>query len=518
MSVCFCNDDGSLRYEDLDGITEEQDGAASGGGFLQIEQVSISTTHRRKDLGVRCVKRLLEWLNDRDARQCQEHKQAFEAARPPPGDVEAMLTWLESEESLYKTLRAGWSLAVLQPGLENTEEDRGRWHEEHRRKMEGEEPSAADQAREAERMAVRKVARRNVTQQWARLGFRQACFASNFWYVIPSRLGLKTKEEVSDLLITETPERQPVAETDKQLISYLRGAKDVPLASFEADMRRLVASGANLNRCHVLIRAVMNGVTSEAKLRLLVRMGANPNDADEFAQTALHATAELIGGDKSTREGAVVAANTLVGVGASSSVKDVHGNTPLESVLKQIRHHADFDGALGLHWQPGLTMRKRYMSSCLPSLTPPSVLRSSAGCSHHAKTIDCDSSLRPMTIHRVKCRSSRITPRCHLKTWTGRFRCGRTFQRAFEVKRCTRASCTAGSRLWTRSNMFIAYRQEPATQLYCPRSRPSRVSLRIGAVMTTVTVSSSFVMAARSSSPLMVSSMPPRIRMNSSIS
>ncbi len=121
MSVCFCNDDGSLRYEDLDGITEEQDGAASGGGFLQIEQVSISTTHRRKDLGVRCVKRLLEWLNDRDARQCPEHKQAFEAARPPPGDVEAMLTWLESEESLNKTLRAGWSLAVLQPGLENTE-------------------------------------------------------------------------------------------------------------------------------------------------------------------------------------------------------------------------------------------------------------------------------------------------------------------------------------------------------------------------------------------------------------
>jgi hypothetical protein len=236
--------------------------------------------------------------------------------------------------------------------------------------MEGEEPSAADQAREAERMAVRKVARRKVTQQWARLGFRQACFASNFWYVIPSRLGLKTKEEVSDLLITETPERQPVAEPDKPLISYLRGAKDVPLARFEADMRRLVASGANLNRCHVLIRAVMNGVTSEAKLRLLVRMGADPNDADEFAQTALHATAELIGGDKSTREGAVVAANTLVGVGASSSVKDVHGNTPLESVLKQIRHHADFDGALGLHWQPGRDDEKEVYELVLALLDP----------------------------------------------------------------------------------------------------------------------------------------------------
>ena len=172
------------------------------------------------------------------------------------------------------------------------------------------------------------------------------------------------------MLITETPERQPVAETDKQLISYLRGAKDVPLASFEADMRRLVASGANLNRCHVLIRAVMNGVTSEAKLRLLVRLGANPNDADEFAQTALHATAELIGGDKSTREGAVVAANTLVGVGASSSVKDVHGNTPLESILRQICHYADFDGAFGLHRQPGRDDEKEVYELVLALLDP----------------------------------------------------------------------------------------------------------------------------------------------------
>jgi len=81
---------------------------------------------------------------------------------------------------------------------------------------------------------------------------------------------------------------------------------------------------------------------------LLVRLGAAPNDADEFGQTALHATSGLIGGDRATREGAVVAANTLVGLGASRSVRDVHGDTPLESVLKQIRHYADVYGALGL--------------------------------------------------------------------------------------------------------------------------------------------------------------------------
>ena len=76
MSVCSCNGDGSLRYEDLDGLTEEMDAAASSGGFLQIEEVSISEAHRRKDLGVRCVKNLLEGLNARDARQCRENTES----------------------------------------------------------------------------------------------------------------------------------------------------------------------------------------------------------------------------------------------------------------------------------------------------------------------------------------------------------------------------------------------------------------------------------------------------------
>lgn len=127
--------------------------------------------------------------------------------------------------------------------------------------MEGGEPSAADQAQKAERMALQKAGKRKVTQQWARLGFQQACFASNFWYVIPSRLGLKTKEEVSDLLITETPEPQPVNNLDKPLILYLREATASPLPSFGAEVRRLVASGADLNRCHVLLHAVTSGVT-----------------------------------------------------------------------------------------------------------------------------------------------------------------------------------------------------------------------------------------------------------------
>ena len=130
----------------------------------------------------------------------------------------------------------------------------------------------------------------------------------------------------------------------------------------------------SLIRCHVLIHAVMNGLTSEAHLGLLMRLGASPSDADEFGQTALHATAQFIGHQKATRESAVVAANTLVGLGASCSVKDVYGHTPLESALKQIRHFADFDGAFGglsaRHWRPGRDEEKEACELLLALLDP----------------------------------------------------------------------------------------------------------------------------------------------------
>jgi len=240
--------------------------------------------------------------------------------------------------------------------------------------MNGGEQSVQEQAREAERESQRATAVRKVTQQWARLGFAQAKFASEFWYVTPSRLGLKTKGEVSDLRITEMPERQPIAELDKPLIAYLPSSQDAPLAEFETEIRRHVAKGANLDRSHALIRAVMNGVTSEAHLGLLVRMGANPSGADEHGETALHATAHLIGGHEATRAGAVTAAKTLVGLGANPSAKNVYGDTALHAVLKQMRHYKDFDGAFGglkeRHWQLGRDDEKQSYQLLLVLLDP----------------------------------------------------------------------------------------------------------------------------------------------------
>ena len=350
MGVCFCNDDGTLRYKDLDGLTAEQDGAASSGGFLQIEMVSIVEAHRHQDLGIRCVKALLEWLNARDTCERQARKNANTASRPPPGSGEgAYLAWMESaaRKPEWKYLHCGWTLAVLATGTETTDEDRARYHAEAM----GAQPGGAAKA---EREQAHKLALRKVTLQWARLGFRQAKFGSSFWYVTPSRVALKSKTEVAELQITAAPERQPLTPADEPLVDYLAQGPTLTPATFSADVTAHVARGADLNRMHALHHAVLCGVSEEARLQILVNQGADPNGQDEFGRVALHSLASLIGRSPQEQAGAVTAAKALIALGTSRSATDVYGDKPIDAVLKQIRHYEDFDGAFGglreRHW------------------------------------------------------------------------------------------------------------------------------------------------------------------------
>ena len=329
MSVLFCNGDGTVRYADIDGLEAGADRAASRGGFLQIEMVSLVEAHRQKDVGVRCVKALLEWMNARDEREHRERRSSYQTFVTPE----------------YKILHSSWTLAALMPGLETTAEDRLRWRQMDR---EG-EPTAEEQAREEEREAQNAVARDKVRRQWARLGFRQAKFASEYWYLTPDRLCLKTKAEVAALQITEMPKSQPLAEADEPLCDYFfRCASEGRPATFEKDIRKLVAKGADLNRMHALHRALSNGISAEADFQLLVSLGADPKNTDEMGQTALHMMAGLVGQGEETKARAVVAAKALAAVGVPRSVVDVHGNTCLQTVLKQLRHYADFTGAFNL--------------------------------------------------------------------------------------------------------------------------------------------------------------------------
>ena len=234
MGVLFCNDDGTVRFADIDGLDATADDAASHGGFLQIEMVRLDEEHRHKDVGVRCIKALLEWMNARE-----EGRQST-------------LPW-------WNTLHSSWTLAALQPGLETTEEDRRRYFAQEK------EPSAEEKAREEERKAQAIIAHRKVALQWARLGFRQAQFASDYWYLTPNRTCLKTKADVAELQITEMPKIKPIAEADEPLCDYFsRCETEGRPATFELDVRRLVAEGADLNRMHALHRAVKHGIKTEA--------------------------------------------------------------------------------------------------------------------------------------------------------------------------------------------------------------------------------------------------------------
>ena len=256
----------------------------------------------------------------------------------------------------WKMLHAGWTLAVLMPGLENTPADHDRYREQMIAEANGVAPDAAEEEREAQRKAQAEVATRKVMQQWARLGFQQAKFGCDFWYLTPARLTLKSKEEVADLQITREPERQPLHEGDVPFAEYLRSGNCVnengqTVPTFEADVRRFVAQGADLNRMHVLQRALMGGVRSDKELRLLVSLGADPNNTDEFGDTALHCTAELLGGSEPAQKAAVLAAQTLIALGASRAVVNVHGSNPLDAMLKKARFYNDFEGAFGLSRQ-----------------------------------------------------------------------------------------------------------------------------------------------------------------------
>lgn len=291
MGVCFCNNDGTLRYADLDGLDAKNDSAANWGGFLQIELVSISEEHRHKDLGVRCVKAVLEWLNVQDKREREEHLQ------------EEMRSL-----DLKSRLGFGWTLAVLSPGLENV----------------GEDAECRMAAFLRDRPA--SASARKVTLQWARLGFRQAKFGSDFWFLTPGGLALKSKTDVAELQITRVPKREPLHKDDQALLKYLLGCVDDQgrvSAGFEANVRRLVAQGAEPERAHALHRAVEFGVAAGAHFRLLVSLGANLDGTDELGAVALHRTAALLDRGERTQARAVAAAEALISLGANRSVADV---------------------------------------------------------------------------------------------------------------------------------------------------------------------------------------------------
>lgn len=106
---------------------------------------------------------------------------------------------------------------------------------------------------------------------------------------------------------------------DEPLIRFFEACKSgwVP-PTVDADVRRLVAAGANPKRCHALHRVLNRSAPGlkcgEAQVRLLVELGCGANSLDEHGLTPLHWAAH--------EHFDPMCARTLIELGASRSAKN----------------------------------------------------------------------------------------------------------------------------------------------------------------------------------------------------
>ena len=126
MGCHFCNADGTLRYRNLDGLSRAQDRASSFGNFLHIESVALDSSHRGKGVGMRFLNAVLEWER--------------------------------------------WTIAGISAGALN------QWFSWNGMKDESRQPRTEEE---------QAVIEDKVCRSFARLGFKQAEFGSEYWYLVP---------------------------------------------------------------------------------------------------------------------------------------------------------------------------------------------------------------------------------------------------------------------------------------------------------------------------------------------
>jgi len=293
ISLKFCEDDGTVRYEAIEGLDRSLHGEASTSGFMHLEVVSLHEEHRHHDLGLRFVTALLQWLN--------------------------------------QDLETRWTLAVIEPACVNTADDHAAARARCQAKAAGTPLDVAQQEAWTARMSSHKQHTRKLKRQFARLGFTQAAPLNPHWYLVPSKLVFLSKQEVAGVEIDEEPECHPVALSDQPLIDLLTG-RSTHAGNLFAAVQGVVAAGANPAAAHALHWAVSSGITDSAVLGQLVALGVSVNDLDAHHNTPLHVAADK------TQPSVV---RTLLALGASRSLRSLYKLTPFEVAIAKARAHHD---------------------------------------------------------------------------------------------------------------------------------------------------------------------------------
>jgi len=322
ISCLCCNADGTLRFRSLPGLDAKVCGPSNGGNFLHIEQVKLAKEHRGTGVGPRCVDRLLAWDG------------------------------------------APWTFAAISPFTLN--------EDFHARGMRG-EPTAEQVARTNE-------LNDKVSRAFARVGFQQCKFGSEYWYLVPHNRPAQvlTKEQVAHVTATRvpTPKRMDPHGVDSALLAVIYGkplGEDMEedsalltvfygklLGEGRGGSHRLgidpntsvtdlirgvetaLAAGATIDNARLVHRLLASvgpsGLTEEKTMALLpslVNLGASVNLADEMGCTALHIAAE-----NSTCSRAMV--HTLIAMGADRAATSMDGTTPFRAWSDRMQSTRDF--------------------------------------------------------------------------------------------------------------------------------------------------------------------------------
>jgi hypothetical protein len=380
-AVCtFINGAGRLRCHEVPTLCPVAHAGAQHGSFLHVDSVIVVVEERRRELGLRFVRALLDavpfwtlavmspraWqLASRDDDDNPPDKGLRTLNLLPAAAVDAQPAHISRDELVHACVAAAAAArdgALLPVHLRLIEA--ALWPREQR----------ADRA---------------VCLHFARLGFQQCAPADEHFFVTPDALRLCSREQAHDKPIALSTPDAPLCDADVALneavAAQLASHADVMDAPSEA-VHAALADGAQPDRARVL-HAVVTQLARDVHhtdvarawvaLRMIVTvLGAGVDAADEGGSTALHLAASYH---------YAPAVTSLLALGASCGVYNERGHTPAHVASRQSRTRGDFfrSGPLGgsmaaahanlhaiLHAHDGAAFRASLGLRCGALLTP----------------------------------------------------------------------------------------------------------------------------------------------------
>ena len=245
-------------------------------------------------------------------------------------------------------LEEEWSLAVMVPTGFGS--NGFHWKENNTRKIDVGDDNEDELTPELK--AERKERDVKIQRHFARMGFVQAGSTPDLvdkWFLTASNYfqgkepeeaisGWLTSDDVNTLEIYESPERHEPTGVDKEFYEYCQ-EYDFPGPDVKERIEEFIKRGASIEGARALHIVSSLELEDTLPIQLLVDLGAKVNFQDEFGNTSLHVAASQMRHLNIT---------SLLSAGADSSVTNISGETPVQSLKAQLQSYGDMSAAFGL--------------------------------------------------------------------------------------------------------------------------------------------------------------------------